>query len=826
MRTNILQPLLGSDKANPLFEILIDPKMPGELLVHFATHLMETVTAGSFEEKLLVARLYNAGFSRKRLQEVFDFDRKTMMAWGDALKSGDTARIQKIFFGQGPEPKIKPAHEAFIRKKYHELFPEHGCHTNAKIREALKGTFEIEVCHETIRSILTEEKTKAGEGVSLGARQDVVPLQYPLVRYSSEIETAKHISALFNRCLNRFPIHEAVPCAPVEKRENTCGNNIILGVDDSNISNYSPDFGHAELPGFPTVKKVVGQPFFCHHAGLVLCRLLIDKITGNLQQDRDVVRQWISMILCGCRNIENGLKLDYGALEFLVGKQLWSAPRQREKLQAVATEKKVLHLLLENIRFVSADLSDTFLYDPHSVGYTGMLKTLTGWLGASHKVGKAYYQDFIHTVDGAPVSLDIDDNYYDMRHRFVANVGKFRKILGGVQYRMLTFVVDRAIYDVEYMKMLRDEHNTFIITWEKNYKKGQWSEVAQGEIEQFYLIRRKNRAEDLITYQVRYVRRRWSKDASFSQFIILLNKPNSPPIELSVICSDETRPDSDTLYPILKRWLQENDFMFLIKLGINGVTSYKSFSYHEIADSLQDRDMDNKAKKKLCAERLKLQKKLGLELVKLENFQNEKEQFLASSQVKLTGLDAEIADLERQETAAEKLRETRVERERLKQKIKRFRKKETLFLEKNTNSCDKLRGEIRKAESEINIEPDELSRLESVLKAEYRKLNFMPKTLLDCVKVSARNIIYKLLGQFRPLYNNHRNDIVILRELIEASGHIEETSSTITISLYPSRHYSEGVRKIIRQFLMEISYDVNRTYKLDKIIIFDLYSPK
>lgn len=134
------------------------------------------------------------------------------------MKSGDTARIQKIFFGQGPEPKIKPAHESFIRRKYHELFPEHGCHTNAKIREELKLSFKIEVSHETIRTILAEEKAKAWEGVSSGVRKEAVPLQYPPVRYSSETETAKHVSALFNRCLNSPQIHKASPCAPVKKK--------------------------------------------------------------------------------------------------------------------------------------------------------------------------------------------------------------------------------------------------------------------------------------------------------------------------------------------------------------------------------------------------------------------------------------------------------------------------------------------------------------------------------------------------------------------------------------------------------------------------------
>jgi hypothetical protein len=606
-----------------------------------------------------------------------------------------------------------------------------------------------------------------------------------------------------------------------QKKENTWKKEPY---SDSNVikkSNDSPSLPPSIYCGFPTVKKTADQPFLCHHAGLTLCRIFIDRATEQIKQNRSIIRQWISMILCGCKNIENGQKLDYNALEFLIGKQLTSAYRQREKLHDIATEEEALILLRENILLVKAELNSVFLYDPHSVGYTGMLKTLLGWLGSSHKVGKAYYQDFIHTIDGTPVFLDIDDNYYDMRERFIVNVNKFRKLLSGDQNRPLTFVVDRAIYNVDYMRELRDKHNIFIITWEKNYHKGQWDNIDKKQVKTIFIVRQKNNKEDTITYQVEYVRQQWSKDTTFTQFTILLTKPEKQPIELSIICADEKLSDEDTLRPILRRWLQEIDFMFLITVGINEITSYKSCSYHEIADELKHRDIENKARKKLCAERMKKKKELGLELVKLEYFQKEKAQFESNAKEQLQKLDVEI---EKKDTAENK--KLINDRKKLKQKIKSFEKREERFLKKNKQLCDKLRVKIEKLEDEIGVEPTEVSRLESILEAEYRKLNFMPKMLLDCTKVIARNIIYKLLEQFRPLYNNFRNDIVLLRELIMATGYIEETSSTIIVSLYPARQYPEAVKKLIIRFLMKLSYDVNSLYQLDKVIIFDLYTPK
>ena len=84
---DILQPLLGQDKSNPLFEILFDPDVPDDLLVYYGMHFLEKVRRGSFEEALLTARLYNADFSRKVLHEKFGYDRKTMQVWGAALNT-------------------------------------------------------------------------------------------------------------------------------------------------------------------------------------------------------------------------------------------------------------------------------------------------------------------------------------------------------------------------------------------------------------------------------------------------------------------------------------------------------------------------------------------------------------------------------------------------------------------------------------------------------------------------------------------------------------------------------------------------------------------
>jgi hypothetical protein len=123
----------------------------------------------------------------------------------------------------------------------------------------------------------------------------------------------------------------------------------------------------------------------------------------------------------------------------------------------------------------------------------------------------------------------------------------------------------------------------------------------------------------------------------------------------------------------------------------------------------------------------------------------------------------------------------------------------------------------------MDATPQEISRLEQILEGQYKKLNFMPKTFMDTIKIISRNIIYRLLAPFRPIYNNRRNDHVILRELITASGWVEEKKSSILIKLFPSREYQPAIKKDILTFLAQINYELNRYYKSKKTILITLY---
>jgi hypothetical protein len=292
----------------------------------------------------------------------------------------------------------------------------------------------------------------------------------------------------------------------------------------------------------------------------------------------------------------------------------------------------------------------------------------------------------------------------------------------------------------------------------------------------------------------------------------VLEKPNKKPIELSIICTDYNREGEQVIKPILTRWLQENDMSYLISLGINSITSYGHYSYDEIADKIVDREVKNKKLVKLISQKNKLKNKLGRKIVDREDYIEKKDE-------ELNALEIEFKTYEKDSNK----KATSKKVVNLKKKIKRIPNDKKRVLKNNKEKQVIIRNEIAELEEAIlPLEPN-VSRLETLIKEEYIKLNFMPKSFMDAIKIISRNIIYELLNLFRPIWNNYRNDHVILKELLSCVGFINETENNIYIQLNPTREFANAEKQKILMFLFEISTLANLKYKQSKTIIITLY---
>jgi hypothetical protein len=95
----------------------------------------------------------------------------------------------------------------------------------------------------------------------------------------------------------------------------------------------------------------------------------------------------------------------------------------------------------------------------------------------------------------------------------------------------------------------------------------------------------------------------------------------------------------------------------------------------------------------------------------------------------------------------------------------------------NTVKREKLHGEI--VELEMQIEPLERqlceavrkrSRLYLLIDGDYRLLDTRKKSMMDALRVAASNIFGNVQEQFRTIYDNFRDDHVLVRMLSRCSG--------------------------------------------------------
>lgn len=104
------------------------------------------------------------------------------------------------------------------------------------------------------------------------------------------------------------------------------------------------------------------------------------------------------------------------------------------------------------------------------------------------------------------------------------------------------------------------------------------------------------------------------------------------------------------------------------------------------------------------------------------------------------------------------------------------------------------------------------SRLRLLIQAGCQRPDLRPKAIMDCLKITARNVFIRLLELYRRHYNNRRDDHVILRQLTRSSGVLRLESGRLVIGLW---HYAElppATRADIRNFLADLSDITNRTF--------------
>ncbi|MBT7830682.1 MAG: hypothetical protein HN708_10475 [Candidatus Marinimicrobia bacterium] len=720
--------------------------------VYLGVALLERVGADpeSVSRKMLVGRLCNAGVSLRELGETFGHDPRTIRRWATALLTSDIDEIARVFAGRARKRKVSPELIRYARQLYRE---RHLLDRNYRdvIISRIAEVFGVRVSTTTASAIFASD---------------------PEGRFDAESAPERAIG-LQN---DRIPSTES----------------------DGSVKQSPTPIPAQTAPAGGGTKMI-------HHAGQALFVEGMKGVSDPLQ------RQFITQILQGAVNVEQSKTLCGRSLAHFTGPIVTELKEQRDGLDEQADAEEVLRAYSRNGALLSdgPNRGDLFYFDPHTKEYTGQLKVLKGWCGRQHSIVKTINLDSFHTRSGRPCFIQHYSPYYDMRERFFMSLAQFNRLFVPEKRQGRTFVIDRGIYALATLQAFPPDR---VITWEKGYDGGGWDE--NGTTITFCRSLPKNSGKDLRTSTFHCQQSPWRRDPSFRRIIVRAARAGRECIEVSIITSHPDMDIQDVVWAILRRWLQENDFKYLdTHFGINQLTSRDSNCFRDKAGQFEDRPIDSPEYRELRSSSQALEAALGKKLVQLRKQEKQNREL----EMQMTNLEARRARLQsRLEKTVERLRNDlppprgcrNIERESA--EFRRTRDQIKRKLQSNVGRREKLHGQIASVEKDIEPLQAQLcnavrkqSRLQLLLDGNYQLIDTRKKAMMDALRVTASNIFRNVQEQFRAIYDNYRDDHVLVRMLSRCSGTMTNTAQSTTFRLWLSGtlqpHRVRAIESLLRQ---------------------------
>jgi hypothetical protein len=552
---------------------------------------------------------------------------------------------------------------------------------------------------------------------------------------------------------------EKNPCINQKKKtgsnsEYIFGKNDCFPVDNKYIKEpYATAFIN---------KKTFPKNNYYYHLGVLVFAPLFKKLK---KRGLDIFLQWFIAVLLGAKNIEQTKRISYSSLSKIIDTPIISPKEQRRTLKQLANQTNINRLLSFNMEIVGVENHTDYYYDPHTKHYTGLRKILKGWCSKIGLPGKIINMDFIHTSTGYPVYVGVDDNYDDMRIRFFRQVEELRRLGNFAEDKTLTYIVDRGIFSAEVFNKVLEMNNLHLITWEKDYKHDRWDD--QEKISQGILQRYRNDKNHTIDVDYSFQDKRWPQQDKLRQVIVRLSQgkdKNKKTIEVSILTDDLQRTGHQIVQLMFNRWIQENDFKYLIEhFGIDQITSYDYFAYKEIQDQLQDKEYTSGQYLAADKELQQIKGKLKTYLYKLQLLKMRKKgrKYTEKEKERKKNLEKQIAELSNRHTLKEE-----------------------------------QRNEIKKY----------VSKIEELINQQTCKLRMDIKRMMDILKITARNIFYLTFEPFREQYNDFRDDWMICRELSRAHGILQiNEDGSITIKLIPVMELTPKMIRVFKNLIENIN---------------------
>jgi hypothetical protein len=783
------QLILPTDKRNPCFTLYATEDRQS-IRVFYGLELMEVVPddPDDMAFKMMVGRLYNAGVMVTTLEDVFKSDRKTIRSWGLAILSRDPDILHRVMLGRWVNRKRTPAIDKYVALRRAELLAE-GCpnYRVTLIRE-IESFFDVKLSGETLRQITCE--TKESSAAMSGAP--------PVLTGPPPFRGLEEAACPENSITTT---DDLVDIAAETGPQADCSDMVPPEGEPPPSKCFPPNFP-------PNWQPRPGEAILCDHVGMLVFANELAAVAQATSPPEPLLAQWLGSVLLGAVNIEQTKYLNWEDLGDLLGQTVRFPTPQREQLVRLATPATIDAVLRWNYQQLAIPADDNDLYyDPHTTHYTGTQNILKGWCAAIRWADKLINSDYIHTSQGHPVYFECTDNFEDLRSRFLPLIGRLRASLQWSAQRVLTVIVDRGIYSNDVFNQVLTDPNIHFITWEKGYqaeKDTPWETLAAqhraaGTYGFHTFSRQRNNSRDHRPYHFEYIHRPWAKNPAIRQIIVRATNPNGKTVQLSILTDDTQRPVREIVRLMFNRWIQENDFKYLNKhFGINQITSYRSTPYEQLRDELTDRQVPNLA----YVEKVKIGRQLDgrqarqlLAADRAQRDQAQRQQRLEEIQNVIASRAAPNSNTS-PATAAESK-----ELARLHNAGKRHEK----YRQQRVLKIDSLHQLILLNEVEKSALEKEVSRIDQLIRQEMVRMDLSNKTLMDAIKITARNLFYRFFAPFKAAYDNYRDDHDHYRQLTQCGGALRWTGTEIEVHLVPQVNYPPKLRKIITAHLEQLN---------------------
>lgn len=819
--------------------------------------------------KMLVARLYNADVKVSALVEVFDLDPKTIRSWGLALESDDPDALQRMLFGPVRKltPPIKafiaqrwPELRAQRCRNYREVLQSE---IKAYFSVNLSGE-SLRIMMNQITRDKASAEVQALAATEASPQADTLPdTSCGIANATVELDLFAPVNALpcqlddATRSRDELPPEEktepfpqaadpASPCAlnPADwpTPESPCQHQTVEVVEVVGYPGFrewaccrSDGFEAGEAlpdePEFPDStgyygaweqgddapvptwvpskfapwcwQPQPGEATLCNHAGVLIFAHALASLPAVVDPPRPILAQWLASTLLGAHNIEQTKLLDWSDLGMMLGTAVRFPAPQRELLGALATAQTVAAVLRWNYRQLGEPVmrDNDFYLDPHTKHYTGMQRVLKGWCASIRWADKVMHGDFVHTAHGHPIYFEWVDNYDDLRVRFGPLVERMRATLGLDAHdpqdppRTLTFVVDRGIYSNDLFSQIAADPGLHLITWQKGYTPGPWDETRVTT--RFGIERPRNNSHDIRLYQFSIIEQLWDQNLALRQIIVRATNAVGKVAQLAVLTDDLQRPGKEIVWLIFNRWIQENDFKYIDKhMGIKQITSYRSIDYSELRDNLVDRQVPNE----LYVQKVKQSRPLTRQKARLLLAEDTARRMELSRQQEIGKLEVGLEPTG-QTTPAPAEPDTSKRLKALRQASQRSKR----YTQARRERLDQLQLELDQIEAQKMALDKEVSRKEHLIEQQMVRMDSTNKTLMDAIKICARNLFYQALAPFKKLYDNNRDDHALFRELTRCDGALRLGAKGMEVHLVAHMHCPPKMRRIIGEVLRSIN---------------------